>query len=70
MTEINLSVHIYITINTKSCDEHEDQSPQNSKVSLVTEALPGLTYHRPLCENFGFHSKINVQTLLIGVCLF
>ena len=29
-------------MDTKLYDEHEDQGPQNSKVSLVVEALPGL----------------------------
>ena len=55
---------VKITMNTKLYDEHEDQSPQNSKVSLVAEALPGLIYRRPLGENSSFHSKTKVQTTL------
>ena len=49
-------------------DEHEDQSAQNSKVSLVAEALPGLIYRRPLGENSTFHCKIKVQTLFMSAC--
>ena len=55
-------------MNTKLYDEYEDQKPQNSKVSLVPEALPGLIYRRPLGEKSSFHSKIKVQTLLISAC--
>ena len=55
-------------MNTKLYDEHEDQSPQNSKVSLVAEALPGLIYRRPLDEHSRFHSKIKVQTLFMSAC--
>ena len=40
-----------MTVNTKLYDEREDQSPQNSKVSLVAEALPSLIYRPPLSEN-------------------
>ena len=50
-------------MNTKLYDEHEDQGPQNSKVSL-----PGLIYRRPLGKNSSFHSKIKVQTLLVSAC--
>ena len=55
-------------MNTKSNDEHEDQSPQNIKVPLVVEALPGLIYRRPLGENSSSHSKIKIQTLLMSAC--
>ena len=55
-------------MNTKLHDEHEDQNPPNSKVSLVAEALPGLIYHRPLGEHSSFYSKIKVQTLLMSAC--
>ena len=55
-------------MNTKLYDEHEDQSPQNSKVSLLAEALPDLIYRRPLGENSSFYSKIKVQTLLMSNC--
>ena len=57
-------------MNTQLYDKHEYQSPQNSKVSLVAEALPGLTYRRPLGENYNsnFNSKIKVQTLLMSAC--
>ena len=55
-------------MNTKLYDEHEDQSPQNSKVSLVVEALRGLIYRCPLGEISSFHSKIKVQTLLMSDC--
>ena len=57
-------------MNTKLYDEDEDedQSPQNSKASLVAEALPSLIYRCPLGENSGSHSKIKVQTLLISAC--
>ena len=51
-------------MNTKLYDEHEDQSPQNSKVSLVAEAFPGLIYRFSLGENSSFHSKIKVHTAL------
>ena len=53
---------------TKLYDEHEDQNPQNSKVSLVAEALPGLIYRHPLGGNSSFHSKIKVRTLLMSGC--
>ena len=55
-------------MNTKFYDEHEDQSPQNSKVSLVAEALLDLIYRCPLGENSSFHSKIKVQNLLMSAC--
>ena len=55
-------------MNTKLYDEYEDQSPQNSKVSLVAEALPVLIYRRLLGENSSFNSKIKVLTLLISAC--
>ena len=55
-------------MNTILYDEHEYQSPKNSKVSLVVEALPGLIYRRPLGENSSFHSKTKVQTLLTSAC--
>ena len=61
-----------ITMNTKLYDEHEDQSPkkllQNSKVSLVPKALPGLIYRHPVGENSSFHSKTKVQTVLMSAC--
>ena len=42
-------------MNTKLYDKHEDQSPQNSKVSLVAEALPGLTgLPLPFARKFQF----------------
>ena len=53
-----------ITMHTKLYDEHENQSPQNSKVCLVGESFPGLIYCRPLGENSSFHSKIKVHTAL------
>ena len=52
-------------MNTNLYDQHEDQSLQNSKFSLVAEALPGLIYRRHLGENFSFLSMIKVQTLLM-----
>ena len=56
-------------MNTKLYDEHEDESPQNSKVFLLAEALPSLIFHhRPLGENSSFHSMIKVQTLLMSAC--
>ena len=56
-------------MNRKLYDEHEDQGLQNSEVSLsVAEVLPGLIYRRPSGENSSFHSKINVQTLLMSAC--
>ena len=34
----------------------------------IAEALPGLIYRHPLSENSSFHSKIEVQTLLMSAC--
>ena len=55
-------------MNTKLYDEHEDQSPQSSKVFLAAEAIPGLIYRRPLGENSSFYFEIKVQTLLMSAC--